>query len=76
MIENALELNKVVGEHPLAKQTDHIFSLKTRDGKQFSGKLKRIIEGKRLVFEQRNGATVIINDDEIAYAYEIPARRA
>jgi len=73
MIENALEVNKSVGEHPLADRIDRIFVTKTREGKQFSGMLKRI-QGRRLVFEQRNGAIVVIDDSEIVYAYEIPRR--
>jgi len=73
MDTNAADVNKDFGEHPLAERTEHIFALRTRGGKEFSGMLKRII-GKRLVFEQRNGATVIIDDSEIVYAYEIPRR--
>lgn len=74
MKENAVEVIKDLGEHPLAERTERIFALKTRDGKEFSAMLKRI-QGQRLVFEQRNGATVIINDDEISYAYELPTKR-
>ena len=53
---------------------DRINIIQPRNGPEFSAKLKKI-QGNHLVFERRNGTTVIIHEDDILSISELAARR-
>jgi hypothetical protein len=68
-------INKGSVEQSLFESSiDRIFVVRPQVGDSFSGMLKRI-QNNRLVFEKRNGTTVIIDEDNILSAVEVHSRR-
>ena len=75
MINRNPNINKGFGQQSLYESSiDRILVVRPRVGDSFSGMLKRI-QNNHLVFEKRNGTTVIIDEDAILSAVEVHPRR-
>jgi hypothetical protein len=68
-------INKGFGQQSLFESSlERILVVRPRVGDSFSGMLKRI-QNKHLVFEKRNGTTVVIHEDNILSTSEVHPRR-
>lgn len=75
MKENVTNLNKGSDEQsPYVQILDHILVVEPREGDTFSGRLKRI-QNNHLIFEKRNGAIVVIDEEAILSAFEVKQSR-
>jgi hypothetical protein len=75
MSNSNANINKGSAEQSLFESgIDRIFVIRPRVGDSFTAMLKRV-QNKRLAFQKRNGAIVILDEDAILSISEVNERR-